>query len=119
MIRILFIDSKLTFLKKLNHFIHQPKYEFIFVENSIEGLECFQKKQIDAVISHLGNNGDLDDFELMLNVKEIKPNVPVIIVLSNNSEAKPEYLLKAGAFACFTETVSANEIMRSIENSLS
>ena len=51
----------------------------------------------------------------MLNLKEIRPHVPIIVVLSENSLAKPENVLKAGAFACLAEDTTPNELMRHVE----
>lgn len=115
MIRVLVVNSEATFLNKVNQICHHPKYEFIVVTNGMEGIDFFRKKPIDAVISHLGFNTNYDDIELMLNLKEIRPQVPVIVILDSKNQAKPENVLKAGAFACLDEETTPSELMRYVE----
>lgn len=118
MIRVLVVNSKTSFLSKVNQISHHPKYEFIVVDNEDDGIDFFRKKPIDAVISHLGLSKNYDDLELMLNMKEIRPHVPIIVVLGDNSLAKPESVLKAGAFACLAEETTPSELMRYVEKAV-
>jgi DNA-binding NtrC family response regulator len=115
MIRVLVVNSKSSFLSKVHQISHHPKYEFIVVDNGNAGIDFFRKKPIDAVISHLGINNNFDDLELMLTLKEIRPHVPIIVVLGDNSLAKPDNVLKAGAFACLGEETTPSELMRYVE----
>lgn len=115
MLRILFVDSNDSIARKVQFYEHRPEYDFIFANNGSKGLELLQNEKLDAVITHLGTNGTLDDIEFMLNIKEIKPEIPVILVLSNSSQTNHENLLQAGAFACLGESVTGDEIMHQIE----
>lgn len=113
--RVLIVNSKPNLLAKLNPYSHLPEYEFYFISSDFEGLEFIQKRNIDVVVSSLGDNDTTyDDIEFMLNIKEIQPELPVIVVQSDKSIVKPENLIEAGAYACLNESTSAQEIIKYI-----
>lgn len=114
MIKILFVDYSLSYKKRLKQYIHLPDLEFAFVQDGTEAVGLILKQKINVVFSHLGNNGDLDDIELMLNIKELNPDIPVIIILSSDFQARSDSILKAGAFACIREEASGQELMEII-----
>ncbi len=113
--RVLIVNSKPILSTKLNPYSHLPEYEFYFISSDFEGLEFIQKRNIDVVVSCLGNNETTyDDIEFMLNIKEIQPELPIIVVQSDNSIVKPENILEAGAFACLNESTSPQELFNYI-----
>lgn len=116
--RILVISSKPLLSIKLNQYIHRPEYEFIFANSTKEGLELIRKKRLEVVISNLGNSAKTDDIEFMLNLKEIFPQLPVIIIFNNNLKLKAENVLKAGAFACLDESLPAEEVMNHVKKAV-
>ncbi|MCI0515269.1 hypothetical protein L0128_18805 [candidate division KSB1 bacterium] len=116
--RILVISSKPLLSIKLNQYVHQPEYEFIFTNSAKEGLELIRKRRLEVVISNLGNSANTDDIEFMLNLKEIYPHLPVIIVFNDNLKLKAENVLKAGAFACLDESLPAEEVMHQVKKAM-
>lgn len=113
--RVLIVDSKPNLTAKLNPYSHLPEYEFYFISSDFEGLEFIQKRNIDVVVSSLGDSDTTyDDIEFMLNIKEIQPELPVIVVQPANSIVKPENVLKAGAYACLSESTTAQELIKYI-----
>jgi len=115
--RILVINNRQSFLKTLAPITNDNRFDFIFAKNGSEGLEAFKKSNVDVVISHLGKSR-MDDMELMFYVHEIRPNVPIIIIIQQNNDVKKEQLLKAGAFACHYETISVSEIIDSLNQAI-
>ncbi len=113
--RVLIVNSKPNLAAKLSPYSHLPEYEFFFISSDFEGLEFIQKRNIDVVVSNLGESDTTyDDIEFMLNIKEIQPELPVIVVQSDKSIVKPENLVEAGAYACLSESTSAQEIIKYI-----
>ncbi|MBN1349587.1 response regulator [candidate division KSB1 bacterium] len=115
--RILVANTSVAFQRKIAPVEKENNFKFIFAQNGIEGLELLRKNRIQVVISHLVNSL-IDDIELMLNIHEIKPQIPVIIIVSKSSDVRKEQYIKAGAFACIDEGDSISKIRKYINLAL-
>lgn len=114
---ILVINSKQSYLKTLAPITKDRRFDFIFAKNGSEGLEAFKKNRINVVISHLGKSR-MDDMEFMFYIHEIRPNVPIIIIIQKDNDVKKEQFMKAGAFACLYESASISEIIDTLNQAI-
>ena len=114
---ILIINNTKTIFKILTPISKNNNFDFFFAGNRNEGLEALKKNSISTVISHLIKS-NIDDMELMFEIHEIYPNIPVIIIIPKTSAVKEEQFMKAGAFACINEGASANDILDYIEQAV-
>ena len=115
--RILIINSSLSVFRKLAPIASDNRFSFVFAKTGNEGLGLFKKNHIDIVISHLINS-DIDDIELMFNIHEIKPEVPVIVIIPRNSRVKKSQFIEAGAFDCIDEQAAEIELANHINQAI-
>jgi DNA-binding NtrC family response regulator len=83
--RILVVDDELDMLMLLRMMIEDSTdYEVETTNNPSEALKILTEKDIDLVISDLKMPG-MDGMELFDEVKDIKPDIPVIIITAYGS----------------------------------
>lgn len=115
--KILLVDGTLDFRKKVENLVQHQRYDLLFAGDGIEGLKKYRHERIDLILTHL-NMPRMDGLELMFNVQELNPEIPVIVFYNENRISNEKNILKAGAFACLRISSDEREISRVIKSAL-
>ncbi len=116
--RILVIDDELDMLTLLRMIIEDnTRYEVETTNNPSEGLKMLTEKTFDLVISDLKMPG-MDGMELFDECKEIKPEVPLIIITAYGSLETADEAMKKGVADFITKPFRKDSILFTINRVL-
>jgi DNA-binding NtrC family response regulator len=115
---ILVIDDELDMLMLLRMIIEDnTDYEVETTNNPSEALKLLTEKDYDLVISDLKMPG-MDGIELFNELREIKPDVPVIIMTAYGSLETSEDAMKKGVADFITKPFRKDSILFTINRVL-
>lgn len=116
--RILVIDDELDMLMLLRMIIEdKTDYEVETTNNPSEGLKLLTQDQYDLVITDLKMPG-MDGIELFDELKEIKPDLPVIIITAYGSLEIADEAMKKGVADFITKPFRKDNILFTINRVL-
>jgi len=116
--RILVIDDELDMLMLLRMIIEdKTDYEVETTNNPSEGLKLLTQDQYDLVITDLKMPG-MDGIELFDELKEIKPDIPVIIITAYGSLEIADEAMKKGVADFITKPFRKDNILFTINRVL-
>jgi len=116
--KILVIDDELDMLALLRMIIEDnTDYGVETTNNPSEGLKMIIQEDYDLVISDLKMPG-MDAIELFDEVKEIKPDLPMIIVTAYGSLETAEEAMKKGVADFITKPFRKDNILFTINRVL-
>jgi len=116
--RILVVDDELDMLMLLRMIIEEKtSYEVETTNNPAEGLKMLREKDYDLVITDLKMPG-MDGIELFDELKEIKPDIPVIIMTAYGSLETGDEAMKKGVADFITKPFRKDSILFTINRVL-
>ena len=116
--KILVIDDELDMLALLRMIIEDnTDYGVETTNNPSEGLKMIIQENYDLVISDLKMPG-MDAIELFDEVKEIKPDLPMIIITAYGSLETAEEAMKKGVADFITKPFRKDNILFTINRVL-
>ena len=116
--RILIIDDEVDMLMLLRMIIKDnTDYEVETTNSPSEGIKLLRNEQFDLVVTDLKMPG-MDGMELFDEFKEIKPDVPVIIITAYGSVETAEEALKKGVAEFITKPFRKDSILFTIKRIL-
>ena len=116
--RILVIDDELDMLMLLRMIIEDnTDFEVETTNNPSEALKLFTEKDYNLVISDLKMPG-MDGIELFDELREIKPDIPVIIMTAYGSLETSEDAMKKGVADFITKPFRKDSILFTISRVL-
>ena len=116
--KILVIDDELDMLALLRMIIEDnTDYGVETTNNPSEGLKMIIQEDYDLVISDLKMPG-MDALELFDEVKEIKPDLPMIIITAYGSLETAEEAMKKGVADFITKPFRKDNILFTINRVL-
>jgi DNA-binding NtrC family response regulator len=116
--RILVVDDELDMLMLLRMMIEDSTdYEVETTNNPSEALKMLTEKDVDLIISDLKMPG-LDGMELFDEVKDIKPDIPVIIITAYGSLEIADEAMKKGVADFITKPFRKDNILFTINRVL-
>lgn len=116
--KILVIDDELDMLALLRMIIEDnTDYGVETTNNPSEGLKMIIQEDYDLVISDLKMPG-MDAIELFDEVKEIKPDLPMIIITAYGSLETAEEAMKKGVADFITKPFRKDNILFTINRVL-
>ena len=116
--RILVIDDELDMLMLLRMIIEdKTDYEVETTNTPSEGLKLLTENHYDLVITDLKMPG-MDGIELFDEFKEIKPDVPVIIITAYGSLEIADEAMKKGVADFITKPFRKDNILFTINRVL-
>ena len=116
--RILVIDDELDMLMLLRMIIEDnTDFEVETTNNPSEALKLFTEKDYNLVISDLKMPG-MDGIELFDELREIKPDIPVIIMTAYGSLETSEDAMKKGVADFITKPFRKDSILFTIRRVL-
>jgi two-component system, NtrC family, response regulator HydG len=115
--KILIIDDDLDMCALLSRFLNKKGYEPEVAHNGAKGLARFNEELFDIVLCDF-RLGDKDGRDVLLKIKEIKPETIVIIITGYSDIKTAVDVIKMGAFDYITKPLIPDEVINVIEKAL-
>ncbi len=115
--KILIIDDDLDMCLLLERFFTRNHFEVKMAHSGKKGLEELERNPPDAILCDF-RLGDTDGKELLLKIKQLNPEVPVIIITGYSEIKMAVEVMKYGAFDYVTKPLFPEEILISIKTAI-
>jgi DNA-binding NtrC family response regulator len=115
--QILVVDNDLEMVELLRDYLTRAGYGVETAFNGIEAIEMIGEVVFDAVIADLKMEG-VDGMALLRAVKEVRPQVPVILITAFGSIESAIGAIKEGAFHYLTKPFKLGELKVTVERAL-
>jgi DNA-binding NtrC family response regulator len=115
--KIVVIDDERPILMTLEALLRRHGYEPLLANTAAAGLTAIQQKGADLVLLDLGLP-DADGLETLAKIKELHPQLPVIIVTAQDSLNNAIESIKLGAFHFISKPYAAEELMSLADRAL-
>ncbi len=114
---VLIIDDDPTFCLMLKSFLSKNDFETATAFSGSEAINQVKKDEFDVILSDF-RLPDTDGLELLKQIREIKPGMPVIIMTSYADIRIAVKAMQSGAYEYVTKPVNPDEILLTINNAL-
>jgi DNA-binding NtrC family response regulator len=116
--KILVIDDEIDMLMLLRMIIEDnTAYEVETTNSPTEGIKMLRERDFDLVITDLKMPG-MDGIELFDELRDFKPEVPVIIITAYGSPETADEALKKGVADFITKPFRKDSILFTIKRAL-
>lgn len=116
-IKILWIDDEIELLKPHAMFLERKGYETQMINNAIDALEIIPHENFDAVLIDENMPG-MGGLEALQKIKEIKPQLPIVMITKNEEEHIMEEAIGAHIADYLIKPVNPNQILLSLKKIL-
>ena len=114
---ILIVDDQESMREMLGDLIdsmgHQPRT----AEGGLRALEELQNGPVDLVITDL-NMPEMDGMELMKRIKELEPDLPVIVITGYGTFQTEKKVLSSGADGYIPKPCTINRVQETVNAAL-
>ncbi len=110
MAAILLIEDDLTFSRILDGFLSKHGYNVTVANKGKDGLKAFESKSFDMVLVDY-RLPDTTGMDVLAEIKQRKPEVPVVIMTSFSDIRTAVKAIKAGALEYITKPVNPDELL--------
>ncbi len=114
---VLIIDDDPTFCLMLKSFLSKKDFATSTAFSGAEAILQVKKENFDVILSDF-RLPDTDGLELLKEIREIKPGMPVIIMTSYADIRIAVKAMQNGAYEYVTKPVNPDEILLTINNAL-
>ena len=115
--KILIIDDDFDMCTLLSRFLDKRGYQTDVAHNGAKGLAKFNEEDFDIVLCDF-RLGDKDGKDVLVKIKELKPNTIVIIITGYSDIKIAVDVIKQGAFDYITKPLIPDEVINVIEKAL-
>jgi two-component system response regulator HydG len=115
--RILIVDDDRDMCNLLERYLQRKGFETEAANTGSRGLGLFREKKFDTVICDF-RLGDMEGREVLLEMKNLKLGVPVIIITGYSDIKIAIDVIKAGAFDYITKPLVPDEVLNVINKAL-
>lgn len=112
--KILLVDDEKKYVQTLSKRLMMRELESAVVYDGESALELTREDEPDVMILDLRMPG-IDGIEVLRNVKKNKPEIEVIVLTSQGSEADKKNCMELGAFAFLSKSVDIDELSKTIK----
>ena len=115
--KILIIDDDIDMCDLLSRFLNKKGFDTEIALNGAKGLARFNEEHFDIVLCDF-RLGDKDGKDVLLKIKEVKPETIVIIITGYSDIKTAVDVIKLGAFDYITKPLIPDEVINVIEKAL-
>jgi len=115
--KILIVDDEMVVRDSLGKWFATEGYEIHTVASAREALEAMQKDDYDTALIDIKMPG-MDGMELQQRLREIDPEMPLIIMTGYASVETAVRALKRGAYDYITKPFDPDELVHLVSNAL-
>lgn len=115
--RILWADDEIDMLRSHILFLQEKGYEVTPVNSGQDAIDCIQEETFDIVFLDENMPG-LSGLETLSLIKEINPNIPVIMITKSEDEGIMTHAIGKKIADYLIKPVNPNQILLSIKKNL-
>lgn len=115
--KLLIIDDDMDMCLLLERFFTRHQFEVKLTHSGKKGLEELERYRPDAILCDF-RLGDTDGKELLIQIKQITPEVPVIIITGYSEIKMAVEVMKHGAYDYVTKPLFPEEILITIKSAI-
>jgi DNA-binding NtrC family response regulator len=112
---VLLIDDDPSFRLLASRYLENAGFVVDICESGQQGLRALRESEHVAVCLDLGLPGE-DGLEILRRVRELAPELPVIILTADDSVDSVVSAMQLGAYDYFTKPVDRTKLMTSVRN---
>ncbi len=114
--KIMIVDDCQTTRKLLGHYLKSRGYSVVFAKNGLDALEKLGTDTVNLIMTDL-NMPYMDGIELIKTLRSDPnwPDIPVLIVTTENDEEEREKAFKIGANGYIVKPVTGDVIVQNIK----
>jgi two-component system, NtrC family, nitrogen regulation response regulator NtrX len=117
MSHILVIDDEKSIRNTLKEIIEYEQHQVDLAPDGKTGIEMFQQEHYDIVLCDIKMPG-LDGTEVLLQIMELNPEVPVIMISGHGNIDTAVDSIKKGAYDFIQKPLDLNRLLVTIKNAL-
>src|SRR6056297_299677 len=117
MSRILITDDEKSIRNALREILEFESYKVLEADSGSNALEIIREQPIDLVILDIKMKG-MDGIETLGKIKEIKPDIPVLMISGHGNIQIAVEATKLGAFDFIEKPPDLNRLLISVRNAL-
>jgi DNA-binding NtrC family response regulator len=110
---ILIVDDDESLRRIIEYNLKQRGYHTVAVDSAVKALEALRKSQFNLLISDMKLPGK-DGIELMMEAKELRPDLPVIFITAFGTIEKAVQAMKAGAYDYITKPFERDDLLMTV-----
>ncbi len=115
--KILIVDSDTTTVQSLKQSVKKFGFNCISTSNCLEMIDLVSKERPDIIFTDFTIHGD-NGFSLLEEVKDLDPNILIIILAANGTIESAIGTMKAGAFDYIQKPFSVKQVENSLEKAI-
>ncbi len=115
--RILVIDDEIDIGLMLNEYLSQQGYSITNAYSGTSALKLLENENFDLIITDF-RLGDIDGLEIIIRLKDIKPNTPVVMITEYSDIKMAVRIIKLGAYDYVTKPLYPDEILITIKDAI-
>jgi len=115
--RILIIDDEKSIRKALKEILEYEKFEVDEAEEGVSGLSKLDSETYDIVFCDI-KMPKMDGIEVLDKIKELNPELPVVMISGHGNIDTAVEAIKKGAFDFIQKPLDLNRILVSVRNAL-
>ncbi|HSH24372.1 MAG TPA: response regulator [Massilibacterium sp.] len=115
--KVLIVDDQFGIRMLLHEVFQQEEIDTFQAANGVQAIECVQNEKPDLILLDMKIPG-MDGLEILKRVKEIEPNVVVIMMTAYGELNLIEKAKKLGAIMHFSKPFDINEVRLTVKEKL-
>jgi DNA-binding NtrC family response regulator len=118
MLTILVADDEKSVRDSIKMILEYEKFEIVFAENGAKAIEAFKENQVHAVLIDIKMPPGKDGIEVLKEMKEIRPDIPVIMISGHGTFETAVEATKLGAFDYLPKPLDRDKLLITLRNAL-
>jgi len=115
--RLLWVDDEIEMLKAYRIFLENKDYEVVTASNGNDAIELCKESSFDLILLDENMPG-LSGLETLSSIKEIRPDVPVVMVTKNEEEDIMNQAIGAKIADYLIKPVNPNQILLALKKNI-
>lgn len=115
--KLLWVDDEIDLLKAYVIFLEEKGYDVAVVNNGLDAVDIIKEEKFDLVLLDENMPG-LSGLEVLEQLKEIQPTMPVVMITKNEEEGVMEEAIGSKIADYLLKPVNPKQILHSIKKQL-